>query len=706
MTELKDLWEEFEKLQEKLVEQSHALQQAREEQRGAFALAQAVINQTKAPATVYLPRERKLRLQWLVVPSCAEEADVTKIFDLLEGTYGDKLPIGARLREFYDRKQKASETIRAYAYDLQEKISKVQRRDPKRIPDADLILKEQFILGLCDDFLRREMKRKVKEDKDPSFIQLMQTAITWSEEEEVPAATPSGGASRTRGVVNAATAKDVPPPCTLESLHEALQKLATRQEELFKAVQATEREQPLESRARRPPLKDKDGQFICYTCGQPGHTSRGCRQNRGAEYRTMPTKPNTGGSAREGGPASDVKRVPGPSMVSSRKAEWAKGEDSRPLRGKAFGDCLTIEVTIGGIKTNCVLDTGSEVTTISEPYYRKYFEGQESGLTSSKWVRLTAANSLDIPVLGCLEADIECMGKTLKGKCVFVLTNTGKAVEEMEQVPGIIGINVISELQGLFIQSEGVKRMDHYGPHNGAANLRRVLARVDRESQFVGSNGRIGYVKVAGRQPVTIPPFSEKVVEGRCRVPPKTKCQVLVEASQEASLSKGLLVANVLAEAADGRVPVRLLNSSVKAIKLPPRARLAELYKPQEVFAKELVAVEEKEGALFVRAVKQDASQAAEGETGSLAVPVHVDHQGLTPLQLQEFNKLLQKHSDVFSKDENDFGYTTTVTHSIHMGETHPIKQKHRRVPPQVFQEFKRQVQDLVAQLSGLGTLH
>ncbi|KAJ8346574.1 hypothetical protein SKAU_G00279750 [Synaphobranchus kaupii] len=381
----------------------------------------------------------------------------------------------------------------------------------------------------------------------------------------------------------------------------------------------------------------------------------------------MPTQPNTGGSAREGGPASGVQRVPGPSMVSSRKAEWAKGKESRPLRGKAFGDCLTIEVTIGGIKTNCLLDTGSEVTTISEPYYRKYFEGQESSLTSSKWVWLTAANGLDIPVLGCLEADIECMGKTLKGKCVFVLTNTGTAVEEMEQVPGIIGMNVISELQGLFIQSEGLKRMDRYGPHNGAANLRCVLARVERESQFVGPNGRIGYVK----------------------------CQVLVEASQEASLPKEL-VANVLAEAADGRVPVRLLNSSGKAIKLPRRAWLAELYKPQEVFAKELVAVEEKEGALC----QSSEARCKSGYRGRDQITGRPcpRHQGLTPSQLQEFNKLLQKHSDVFSKDENDFGYTTTVTHSILTGETHPIKQKHRRIPPQVFQEFKRHVQDLVTQ--------
>ena len=42
-------------------------------------------------------------------------------------------------------------------------------------------------------------------------------------------------------------------------------------------------------------------------------------------------------------------------------------------------------------------------------------------------------------------------------------------------------------------------------------------------------------------------------------------------------------------------------------------------------------------------------------------------------------------------------GYTTTVTHCIPTGEAHPVKQRHRRIPPHVFQEVKQHIQDLVA---------
>ncbi len=142
--------------------------------------------------------------------------------------------MGSRLKEFYDRKQMPGETIRSYAYDLQEKLSIIQSREPSRVPDADGILKEQLVLSIKDDSLRREMKRRVKAEKDLTFIQLMQEAITWSEEEEVQVPSNLRTSSRSRGVVHATTATESSSaPLTLESLHEAIQQIAARQEELF-----------------------------------------------------------------------------------------------------------------------------------------------------------------------------------------------------------------------------------------------------------------------------------------------------------------------------------------------------------------------------------------------------------------------------------------------------------------------------------------
>ncbi len=99
-----------------------------------------------------------------------------------------------------------------------------------------------------------------------------------------------------------------------------------------------------------------------------------------------------------------------------------------------------------------LLDTGSEITTITESHFKSHFG--EVVLSSANWVWLTAANGIDSPIIGCLEADIECMGKTLHGMCVFVIKESESSVTELKGLPGIDGINVLSDLKNLFMVTE------------------------------------------------------------------------------------------------------------------------------------------------------------------------------------------------------------------------------------------------------------
>ncbi|XP_048062052.1 uncharacterized protein LOC125277609 [Megalobrama amblycephala] len=602
------------------------------------------------------------------------ERSVEEIFDALHQTYGDKLPIGSRLKEFYDRTQMPGETIRSYAYDLQEKLSIIQNRKPSRVPDADGVLKDQLVLGLKDDSLRREMKRRVKTERDLTFIQLMQEAITWSEEEEVQVPSNLRSSTRSRGVVQATTATDSSTPLTLEKLHEAIQRIAARQEELFQMVNNKEKVKPQEKegKTKSAPLKDGEGRYICY--GKPGHTSRRCSQNRENSSGVQPLKHKVE-MEKTADQVTSVPTCPGPSVIRSHTADCDAGNVSKALCESAFG---------------------SEVTTITESHFKNHFG--EVVLSSAIWVRLTAANGLNIPIIGCLEADIECMRKTLHGKCVFVIKESNHNGTELKGLPGIVGMNVLSDLRDLFMATEGMKKMDRYTQGVGEAKVQRVLANIKMQTEALICGDKIGFVKVAGKQAITIPPFSERVLEGRCRIPPKVSCQVLDEASSEVSLPESVLIANVLTKIADGKVPVRVLNSSEKAVKLMPRCRIATLCKPQKVVPKVLVEFEEKEGALHVKAVQQHQVKVEESTTEQLPVAVQTNLENLTEAQRGKLQDLLTKPSDVFSKNDCDFGYTTSVTHNIHTGDAPPIKQRHRRIPPQVFQEVKRHVRDLVSQ--------
>ncbi|KAJ8378736.1 hypothetical protein AAFF_G00236560 [Aldrovandia affinis] len=203
---------------------------------------------------------------------------VDKIFLALKEVYGDKTPIGVRLREFYDRRQAAGEKVKAYAYDLQDKLNQLKAQDSTRVPDIDVMLKEQFVIGLRDDTLRREMKKEVKEKPTQTFSALMQAAIDWCEEEETTQ-DPSSK-NQVRGAVHVAQAVDPPTALSLQSLHDNIQKIAAHLEELFRAMQGASDRQ---GRPRRTPLKDDEGQLICYTCSEPGHTSRTCPRTQGKD---------------------------------------------------------------------------------------------------------------------------------------------------------------------------------------------------------------------------------------------------------------------------------------------------------------------------------------------------------------------------------------------------------------------------------------
>lgn len=76
-------------------------------------------------------------------------------------------------------------------------------------------------MSLPDYFFWGEMKMHLKENPTRTSIDLMQTAITWTEKEEAQMAAPSR--SHTRA---AAAAEGLCPSLTLEALHRAIQDLA------------------------------------------------------------------------------------------------------------------------------------------------------------------------------------------------------------------------------------------------------------------------------------------------------------------------------------------------------------------------------------------------------------------------------------------------------------------------------------------------
>lgn len=125
------------------------------------------------------------------------------------------------------------------------------------------------------------------------------------------------------------------------------------------------------------------------------------------------------------------------------------------------------------------------MTTISESHFKQHFGEQKIQLSSANWVHFTTVNRLDIPVLFCLQADIECMGSLLPGKCVFVLTQSNPDAKEMKGLDGIVGKNVLRESKNLILLGTEVNKESKANQHSDAS-VRRVIARANTDEKPSG----------------------------------------------------------------------------------------------------------------------------------------------------------------------------------------------------------------------------
>jgi hypothetical protein len=99
---------------------------------------------------------------------------------------------------------------------------------------------------------------------------------------------------------------------------------------------------------------------------------------------------------------ADGKRAP--STVRSHAVggeNQGSGVTPREFGERGRADCPEARVKIGGVMARCLLDSGSEVSLITESFFKHHF-GEEK-LYDLPWLKVRAANDQEIPYLGYTE---------------------------------------------------------------------------------------------------------------------------------------------------------------------------------------------------------------------------------------------------------------------------------------------------------------
>ena len=346
--------------------------------------------------------------------------------------------------------------------------------------------------------------------------------------------------------------------------------------------------------------------------------------------------------------------------------------NQRDPQDRFVGVSPTLEVKIGCVKIQGLVDTGSMVSTITEEFFRSFLKPAGANLvTDGLWLSLTCATGLSIPYIGYLESDIEVEGVTLPHMGVIVVKDSGDKEhrERKRLVPMVIGMNIISP-----------------GITNGL-NLSNLVS--DREQR----QQKPSLVHtVEGRS--TFVPAQSWVTALATGKGDRSQFSVVEPLRNADNLRLGLIVQATLVHSTHLPFPVRIINLSSEGVVIPEHTPIGVLCPVESVFANVVSEVQFRR--VSVNEIMISKPTISPIGPGDQQIPVDLSEFEGSADQLRQIQSLLHKHRDVFASSQFDLGDTTTVTHKIVTKSNEPIAQPFRRIPPNQFEEVKQHIRDLL----------
>ncbi len=362
-----------------------------------------------------------------------------------------------------------------------------------------------------------------------------------------------------------------------------------------------------------------------------------------------------------------------------------------PAVGKELiGPMMTTKVTVSGQECEVLLDTGSQVTTITEDFVASHPLLKHQPLKKSE-VIIEGAGGQPVPYRGFILMDVVVLGEVIHDVPAFVVP----ATTFRRSIPGLLGTNVIRAGRDALHQKCGQRLMRSIQRKSDVWHAAFQWVCNEDGTDLACKDGTIGQLKYIRRKPfivkagreADVPVVSPKHAKGRTFA-------AVIEAGGIVSYAGSLAVANAFAEIRNGHTHVHVHNLSSADVVIKRGARLATIALAEEVSSDEgrHVGPASKPKASDVATCNE--SSAVEDVTG--AVPsVDIDYGKLNEDDRRRVMKLLEENRDVFSRDSQDLGFTDTVQHEIPLVDNAPFRLPYRKIPAKQFQEVREHLAGL-----------
>ena len=315
-------------------------------------------------------------------------------------------------------------------------------------------------------------------------------------------------------------------------------------------------------------------------------------------------------------------------------------------------------LSIDGVQTTVLLDTGATVSTMIKSYYDKHFSHLPI-VSLDNLINVEVAGGHSLPYEGYIQvpiiADILGLNTPVTG-LLLVVDDT----EYGKKVPVIIGTNILTSLNHI----RGKRKI----PTVWHTTF-RTMTLVSR--RFRRNKGRVAMLHTDKQ--VTIPPNGVLTFDCYLDSVIPYKGTVVIESVANSKVPSGVEILPML-EYHNGSgeyITVCVANTTNHQLTLQSRALCAQLQ--------------------AVNVLPTDNAQSVPENNSDFSF----NFADLSSDQTLMVNELLQKWNHVFSKSDLDIGFTDAVYHKIELLDDTPFKQRYRTIPPAMINEVKEHIQQL-----------
>lgn len=344
-----------------------------------------------------------------------------------------------------------------------------------------------------------------------------------------------------------------------------------------------------------------------------------------------------------------------------------------PIPRGLVGTKCTAKVLIAGKSCSCLLDTGSQVTTIPQSFYQAHLSDQAIQPITNL-LEVAGANGQPVPYEGYVEVNVT-FPKELSGTKVDISTLAlvvpDFRPDESSQV--LIGTNTLDVLYERCHLSKPPHRSSPYGYQA----VLKVLSLREKQA----TSGMIGTVTWKSKEQKIIPAGQTVCLQGIVHSRVSVDRWAVVEPPSTSTLPGGILVSRcvlTIPSHTPYRLPVILKNETSHEITIPNNRVIAELHSVQSVTSDSAKAPD----------VNKKPNQ-SRNLTFSFGEMLPVEWQERISTKLNDI-------PEVFAQHDLDFGHTQAVKHHIKLHDETPFKHKARPIHPQDLEAVRKHLRELV----------